>query len=417
MTKEPPGRYGLFEVAGIELEYMLVRPDTMNPAPVVDEILRRVAGDYTTDHVSRGIGWSNELVNHVIEVRTENPVPSLDGLAARISGSVGEIARIAVELDARLLGSSMHPWMDPAREAQLWSREYSEIYATFDRIFGCRTHGWTNLQSCQLNLPFKDDAEFSRLHTAIRLLLPILPALASSSPLVEGRATGLMNNRIPAYRQNALKVPSVTGECIPEPVQSETEYREVILGTIYRDLKPYDPGGILRYEWVNARGAIARFDRSAIEIRLMDIQECPAADVAVCRAVMDAVRLLVEERFAPLKRQLAVSTGALVSILEACTHEAEEAGVHDREYLRVLGIASDTPVTAGAIWKHLLKASPAPSTDAALGDRERVMSILDHGVLSRRILQAIDGRADREAAREVWGRLGGCLSEGRMFDV
>jgi hypothetical protein len=32
---------------------------------------------------------------------------------------------------------------------------------------------------------------------------------------------------------------------------------------------------VLRHEWVNARGAIARFDRSAIEIRVLDVAECP----------------------------------------------------------------------------------------------------------------------------------------------
>ena len=36
-----------------------------------------------------------------------------------------------------------------------------------------------------LNLPFSSDEEFGRLHAAIRLLLPLLPALAASSPLVE----------------------------------------------------------------------------------------------------------------------------------------------------------------------------------------------------------------------------------------
>ncbi|HAL85576.1 MAG TPA: hypothetical protein DCM31_01010, partial [Deferribacteraceae bacterium] len=37
---------------------------------------------------------------------------------------------------------------------------------------------------------------------------------------------------------------------------------------MYRDIAPYDPECILQEEWLNSRGAIARFDRKAIEIRL-----------------------------------------------------------------------------------------------------------------------------------------------------
>ena len=53
----------------------------------------------------------------------------------------------------------MHPWMDP-RAASLWPHEYGEVYAAYDRIFDCRRHGWANLQSVHLNLPFADEREF-----------------------------------------------------------------------------------------------------------------------------------------------------------------------------------------------------------------------------------------------------------------
>ena len=77
------------------------------------------------------------------------------------------------------------------------------IYQTYDRIFGCKAHGWANLQSMHLNLPFADDAEFARLHAAIRLVLPIIPALAASSPIADGRPTGFMDIRMEAYRTHS----------------------------------------------------------------------------------------------------------------------------------------------------------------------------------------------------------------------
>ena len=104
--------------------------------------------------------------------------------------------------------TGMHPWMDPAREFELWPHGDREIYAAFDRIFDCRGHGWANLQSMHLNLPFADDDEFGRLHAAIRALLPLLPALAASSPFADGHARGLARyapRRVPHQRARACR--------------------------------------------------------------------------------------------------------------------------------------------------------------------------------------------------------------------
>src|SRR5205823_857916 len=138
--------------------------------------------------------------------------------------------------------------------------------------------------SMHINLPFADDDEFARLHAAIRLVLPLIPALAASSPIVEGHATGLMDYRLEVYRNSQQCIPSITGYVIPETIGSYRSYQEQVLQPIYQDIAPHDPRGVLRHEWLNSRGAIARFDRHAIEIRVADAQECPLADVAIAAA-------------------------------------------------------------------------------------------------------------------------------------
>ena len=65
---------------------------------------------------------------------------------------------------------------------------------------------------------------------------------------------------------------------------------------------------------VPARGAIARFDRNAIEIRVLDVQECLQADLAVCSAIVAVLHLLVE-RFMPLEDQHKVPIEQLHAIL------------------------------------------------------------------------------------------------------
>ena len=59
----------------------------------------------------------------------------------------------------------------------------------------------------------------------------------------------------------------MAGRVIPEPVFDKKSYEEQIFQRIYADIAPHDPQGILQHEWLNSRGAIARFDRNAIEIR------------------------------------------------------------------------------------------------------------------------------------------------------
>jgi hypothetical protein len=228
--------------------------------------------------------------------------------------------------------------MDPDTETRLWPHEYTDVYHAFDRIFSCRGHGWSNLQSTHLNLPFRGDTEFGALHASIRAILPLLPAIAASSPILEGRVAGELDRRMAEYRSNARRVPSVAGVVVPEPVASRSEYERDILEPIYRDLAPFDPQGTLRHEWVNSRGAIARFERGTVEVRVLDPQECPAADLAVVRATGRAVEGICERILDGDRSVGALSTARLAALLERVVRDADHAMVADSGVLVALGI-------------------------------------------------------------------------------
>ena len=328
---------GLFEGFGIELEYMIVDAETLDVRPIADRVIEAEHGSVENE-IERGpMAWSNELARHVIELKTNGPAPRLSGLAEGFAGEVERIDALLAPLGARLMPTAMHPWMDPTREFRIWPHGGRQIYEAFDRIFDCRGHGWANLQSAHLNLPFANDEEFGRLHAAVRAILPLLPALAASSPFVEGRHPGILDARLDVYRTNARRVPSVTGQVIPEPVFTRSGY-EALLETIYADLAPLDPAGTLRHEWVNARGCIARFDRMALEIRLLDVQECPRADLAIAAAVSSTARALCDPAPAHQARLRSLETRRLAQLLARTTAEAESAKVDDREYLLALGL-------------------------------------------------------------------------------
>jgi gamma-glutamyl:cysteine ligase YbdK (ATP-grasp superfamily) len=403
---------GLFEGYGVELEYMIVDSETLDVRPLADRVIAAEHGALENEIERDDFAWSNELARHVIEIKTNGPVASLTGLAGGFAGEIARIQEILAGLGARLLPTAMHPWMDPSREFELWPHGDRAIYETFHRIFDCSGHGWANLQSAHLNLPFADDDEFGRLHAAIRALLPLLPALAAASPFVDARHPGTLDTRVEVYRTNAQRVTSVTGAVIPEPVFTRADY-EALLETIYADLAPLDPEGTLRHEWVNARGCIARFDRMALEIRLLDVQECPRADLAIAAAVSRVLRALCEADTRDRQRLRGLDTQALARILARTTEKAEGAPIEDRTFLEALGIGAPRQ-TAGDVWRTLVERHVA--TDPALAEHAPALEIiLDQGSLARRILRRVGAEPSREALFRVYRELADCLRDGSIL--
>jgi gamma-glutamyl:cysteine ligase YbdK (ATP-grasp superfamily) len=441
MTAAP---FHLFEAYGVELEYMIVDWESLAALPVADRVLEALAGEPASEVEVDPLGFSNELVLHLLELKTAEPVPALTPeVAADLQEGVRRLDEVLGK-GGRLLPTGMHPWFDPETETRLWPHEGSEIYRAYDRIFGCRGHGWSNLQAAHLNLPFAGDEEFGRLHAAIRLVLPILPALAASSPVMEGRVTGLLDSRLEAYRANSRRFASITGEVIPEPVFTRADYEERILRPIYRDLEPLDPERLLEHDFANARGAIARFERGSIEIRVLDVQEAPRADLAILALVAGVLKLLTEERWSSQEAQRRVETEPLARLLRRTITAAEAAEIDDPAYLALFGFRAPRraaprprrrgllrrgprpgpePATTGDLWRHLAReAFAAGATDeAAFGADLRV--ILDEGTLARRILRALGADAEvdggleipRSHLREVYGRLADCLAAGELF--
>jgi carboxylate-amine ligase len=405
-------RWGLFEAFGIEMEFMIVDRETLAVRPIADLLLRAAAGgDDWVEDVERGpIAWSNEIVAHLVELKTNGPASALAGLDAVFHDDVRVANGLLESHGAMLLGSGAHPLMDPAVETRIWAHGGGEIYAAYDRIFGCSGHGWSNLQSTHLNLPFADDEEFGRLHAAIRLVLPIIPALAASSPFLDGKFTGYLDARLETYRHNQARIPSLTGSVIPERLFTRAEY-DGLFRRIAADIAPHDPDGMLDPLFLNSRGAIARFDRNAIEIRTIDIQECPAADLGVIGAVVAVLRTLVAERTVPYRVQQEWPEDLLARILHEVVRDGDQARILDADYLRMLGLRG-RGLTAGAVWRELCEAASSEfdaAASAALG------RILAEGPLARRLLRAVGSTPTRNSLTAYYSELAACLAANRSF--
>lgn len=407
---------GLFGGFGLELEYMIVDETTLDIRPVADQLFRAASGQEVSCHLPEGedglMGWSNELALHVLEFKTIRPTPRLDGMEQRFQQQVAAAESLLKPLGCRLLPTGMHPWMNPDLETRLWPHENNEIYATYDRIFGCRGHGWSNLQSSHINLPFADDEQFGRLHAAVRLVLPLLPAIAASSPVVDGKWSPTADFRLEAYRTNSKRVPMMAGSVVPEAVFTRADYEREILGRLYTAMEGLDPEGVLRHEWANARGCIARFDRGSIEIRLLDTQECPVADLSIVALVSELVRALVEERWVSYEHQKAVPTEPLASVLMDTTRYAERTRVSERRVLEAMGIKR-TMTWASDIWNILLEElMPAHPVWTPV-----LQQMLAAGTLSTRISKLIRRYPTRGELHGVYAELADCLRTGSLFRV
>ena len=143
---------------------------------------------------------------------------------------------------------------------------------------------------------------------------------------------------------------------------------------------------MLRHESVNARGAIARFDRMAIEIRVLDSQETPAMDVAFAALIAEVLKLLCAEQWAATRALDAWPTAELGKLLALTERQAEGTAIGERRYLRALGL-NRSGAELHTLWEHLIDAAAARGS---LGREHGAMleHYLRHGTLATRISKA-----------------------------
>jgi gamma-glutamyl:cysteine ligase YbdK (ATP-grasp superfamily) len=134
-----------------------------------------------------------------------------------------------------------------------------------------------------------------------------LPAIAASSPFYEGKLGENVDNRLHFYELNQREVPSITGDVVPEYVSSFQQYNTEVIGKYSLDLANAGVKKYLLYkDWVNSRGVIFRFDRKAVEIRVMDEQECVKSDVALSCFIRALLRGLSHEAAELLPHEILV---------------------------------------------------------------------------------------------------------------
>ncbi len=411
---EGPKRMHLFQGFGIELEYMIVDRDTLDVKPIADELIKLAKGEYADEYQNGMVTWSNELVLHVIELKCTRPERDLVKLNEAFHENIVQINDLLKKFNAKLMPTAAHPWMEPDKETFLWPHGNSDIYERYNKMFNCKGHGWSNLQSTHINFSFYDDEEFAKLHRAIRVVLPLIPALAASSPIIEQEATGFQSTRMDYYGKNQKRFPSITGRIIPEKVLSKRQYHKLIYDPITKDIEPFNGDDILDPVWVNSRGAIARFDRGSIEIRIMDIQECPEADLAIVSFIICLVKTYCNEQFGDAHAQHLMETDRLAEILQGSVKKGGESIIQNSQYLIALGLTGEQPTLKSALLQ-LLEAAIVHYPMEMHPWEVTLRLLINEGNLATRISKVNQGEQSLANLKLIYQELTENLSQNSIF--
>ena len=269
---------------GTEHEYS-INDKNYRPLAISDKILQQISGEVQYEVPFGGIRVAKELQKHVLELIPATP-GSISLLEENLYHGLCELYR-ATNYEYGFLGLGMHPLLT-LDQTTYWDHDEQEYYQAYDRLFNIRQHGWLNIQALQINYPYESPDDLVTAFNKIRSLIPYLVAVSASSPLVEGKTTSYMDNRLVYYRQNQAQIPEICHGILPEKLDRMEDYVR-INQDIYEELKRCR-GEILCHEWVNSRGVIVRFTRKCLEVKAIDEQECLHSDMAISAFLLVLLR-------------------------------------------------------------------------------------------------------------------------------
>ncbi len=327
-----------------------------------------------------------------MEIKANSPFRGPVEFEETMQNAVNALSGIVEKHGANLLGTGMHPLMRLS-DTGVWPHYHRKIYSEYSKIFNLHQHGWLNIQSFHLNLPYQKEGDAVALHNQLCNLCAYLPAVTASSPFFEGKEGPDIDNRLQFYKVNQKEVPSISGEVIPNYVSSLESYNRDVIGGYSADLARAGASKtLLNREWVNSRGIIFRFDRAALEVRVMDEQECVKSDVGLACFIRASLRGMLAEDEA-LERHY-----VLVQNFNSVIHSGLNASVQ-----------SIHGKTARQVLTHYLSLA----NNNASAEEKRYLPLVERriheGSLSELILNRVHKRSDKtnlhQAIQSVYSTL------------
>lgn len=317
-----------------------------------------------------------------------------------------------------------------AKRPANWVRKLNALQAALNPALGARGAlllpgpspfgPWTpddGMPACfrsglRLDLHFAREQDFGRLHAAVRMALPLLPALSAATPIREGRSSGFHSARLRACLDLYDRHPTRVGGFIPEAVFDANDYDREVLGPILQAIATSRGAEATDAQALNLRAATAQFDTGILSIHAIDAQENPAADMAVLEFTIALLRALVAGRWSSNYLQRAWSSEDLMSVMLSTIHDGSRAVITNRDYLFMLGMLKQERATASEVLKHLFVELYGDLSENA---RTHLAVIIEHGCLASRIMAKAGKRATPEKLRASVAHLAACRTAGAFI--
>jgi carboxylate-amine ligase len=128
-------------------------------------------------------------------------------------------------------------------------------------------------------------------------LCAYLPAISASSPICEGKLSPNADDRLYHFEMKTQEISSTSCDVIPGYISSVDQFRRDFIGKYSQELANASAQEkLLHHERDMLRSHVFRFKREAIEVRIMDEQECIKSDVALSCFIRAAIRGLIAEK-------------------------------------------------------------------------------------------------------------------------
>ena len=158
---------------------------------------------------------------------------------------------------------------------------------------------------------------------------------------------------------------------------------------------------------------MSRWDRETIEIRVIDIQENPTADLAILEWIVNFTKALVDEKWTSLDDQKKWSENSLYDILMAVIQDGEQAIISNSQYLSQFGLSREK-ASAQELCIHIFESlqEEYSFSESAVDHLEL---IFNDGPLARRILDSLPENFGNDDLFDVYETLSDCLRHGTPF--
>lgn len=378
-------RIPLLDSFGFAVEAACVQLDTMGPLPISAAVVQtplpptsRTHPDRRDLQVATGSSPESIMVQSIRPARRPaNWVRKLNALHAALSPAL------------ELAGGQLVPGVSP--------------FAPWPLIDGptpaCHRAG------LRLDLPFDRPGDFGKLMAAVRMVLPLIPAIAASSPFRDGRPSGHRSARLRACLDLYDAFPERVGGFIPEAVFEQADHDREVLGPIAQALTRHGREAMPDLQPLDWRAASTTFEPNVISIHAIDAQENAAADMAVLEFILALLRAHVAGRWVSNYLQRAWSTDDLMSIMSFTIKDGSQAVLTNKDYLFMFGLMKQEDVPAAKLLQHLFVELYAELSENA---RTHIGLIIEHGDLATRLLARTGKRPGVEKLRSVYAQLAAC---------